>query len=290
MDKIPIFQPTVQGRELHELLLRAMNDDESGAGIWGDLWKIGTHVLTSIIGNSQPQPQQPQPQPQQQTQQDPQQQQVQQRRDLDAMYELLSRAIDDESGAGFWTNAFQFGTKILAPLLLGNNQPQPQPQPLPAPPAPVQPSPQLQPPTQQSQDQLSQQQTQQQTQQQRRDIDIMYELLARAADDESGASIWSTLAGFAASLFGGGNNQRRDVNAMYSLLARAAAAANDSDDESGANFWSDFTNIAGTVASAIFGRDGELQSRDVVRELLKRAAEDEESGAGIIDFLSQIFL
>lgn len=174
--KTPVFRlpniasaPPLQTRELHELLLRAMDedesgaglfgggsnnrrdldgmyellaraaeeDDESGAGIFGTIARIGGHLFSSLLGGGGSQPQQ---QPA--------------RRDLDAVYELLARAIEDDESGAFLNLPYynkELALNVLKDIRGAGSSPQ-----------------------------VS-----------RRDVDnAIYELLARAADDdESGAGL-----------------------------------------------------------------------------------------------------
>lgn len=140
----------------------------------------------------------------------------------------------------------------------------------------------------------------------KRDVEhlIMRELVTRAAaDDASGASIFSTIAkaipsviSGISSLFGGDNNnqqQKREVEhlVLREIFARAAAAADA--DASGASIFSTIVKAIPTVVSGIsslFGGDNN-QKREiehlVMRELVARAAEADQSGASIFSTIAK---
>lgn len=228
---------------MRELLARAAEADESGASLWSGIIKAIPTVVNGISSLFDGN--------------------NNNKREVEnlLMREIVARAAEaDESGASIWSTLFKAAPTIIngiSSLFGGDNN----------------------------------------NQQQKRELEnfVMRELFERAAEaDQSGASLWSgiikaipTVVNGISSLFGGNNNNKRDVEdlIMRELVVRAAEA-----DESGASIWSTLFKAAPTIIngiSSLFGGDNNNQQQKreleslVMRELLARAAEADESGASI---------
>ncbi|KAI0070043.1 hypothetical protein K474DRAFT_1713677 [Panus rudis PR-1116 ss-1] len=118
---------TLQRREFIDLLARAVaEDEESGAGLWSGLLRIGGNLLGGLFGGGGGNDNQ---------QRDFDDYDIQQRDFYDdlskraydealqrrELVELIARAVaeDDESGAGLFSGLFRIGSELIGPLLGG---------------------------------------------------------------------------------------------------------------------------------------------------------------------------
>ncbi|THH23120.1 hypothetical protein EUX98_g8054 [Antrodiella citrinella] len=236
---------------LREVFARAAVDDQSGASIFSTIAKAIPDVVSGISdlfgGNNN------------------------QQRDLEhiVMRELVARAAaDDQSGASIFSTIAKAIPDVvsgISDLFGGDNN-------------------------------------------QKREVEhlLLREVFARAAaDEQSGASIFSTIAkaipdvvSGISDLFGGDNNnqQKREVEhlVMRTLLTRAAA-----DDASGASIFSTIAKAIPDVikgVSDIFGGDDnsdqqQSQKREIgqlmLREVFARAVADDQSGASIFSTIAK---
>lgn len=304
--QLPVIKSTgLQARELHELLLRAAEDDESGAGIFNIVKNVGSllfHGISALTGGSNNQQQRRELYELVARAADGELSEsdainltsilkgglsliptvlgflphgssgnsTSSRREYDDVYELLARdADDDESGAGIFNIVKNVGSLIFHGIsaLTGSNN----------------------------------------NQQQRREF---VEIMTRAASDEMTESdainlknivkvglpfigpIINGITSLIPSHSSNGTNARRELEGAYTLLARAV----EDDDESGAGIFNIIKTVGGALIKGIGaltgGSSNQQQQRreyDTVFELLARAAEDDdESGAGIFNIVKNV--